>query len=830
LDQTSHRTASPAATPPNGKFWTFEEVFAAEYLSLHGRCKAIKAPGPGGQKPAVDNNLVGIALSGGGIRSSTLCLGVLQALNAKDILKNVNYLSTVSGGGYIGTATTIAMSTSGGEFPFSKTGEDVGETPETRHLRDNSRYLVQNGIWSVISAIAIYLRGITMNNIVLLPLLLIAAAVVVLLKPNTIQLADTWPWMWKLSEMAQSPGAPIWTKLLAGFSDTAMPMSLIGLLVVIALLILYAIGVSISPIQPLWVRRLIARVAAIILALFGVVVFVELHVVLLRAAFALQSVIKSEMGADTYKQYAQIAHDIYIVMRRAIAVATPLVLAILPFLKSIGDKAASETESGFTGQSKKWISRIVLIVAAAIVPLLLWLAVLQLAYWGIGVCHAGATPAACHSQASFEHAPQFLRLVFDVAAAHFSDFGHKAGAGYIGLAVPFLILWLVLNVNANSLHQLYRDRLGSAFLVKRATSGPGLVAADNFSLSDINTDAAPYHLLNAALNVPGSSYANARGRNADFFIFSKNFVGSEATGYVRTAMAENVNDGLNIGTAMAISGAAAAPNMGTASMRPLSPTIALLNVRLGRWLRHPLNTVEDAGRSGLAKWWKGKPGPWYLLREAFSKSGAHVVDPSTEEPQSSGFVFLTDGGHIENLGIYELLKRKCALIIAVDGEADPDMTSASLVQLERFARIDLGTRIVMDWEPIGTRSLAVSEEVIDRAVEAESGPHVAIGLIDYPGPTPTTREHGVLIYIKSSLSGDENDYVMAYKVAHPSFPHESTMDQLFSEEQFECYRALGEHIASRFLANEDLAELPVGLDPELAEARISLLYRDCRGA
>ena len=62
---------------------------------------------------------------------------------------------------------------------------------------------------------------------------------------------------------------------------------------------------------------------------------------------------------------------------------------------------------------------------------------------------------------------------------------------------------------------------------------------------------------------------------------------------------------------------------------------------------------------------------------------------------------------------------------------------------------------------------------------------------------------GVLIYIKASLSGDESDYVIAHKKANPQFPHETTLDQLFREEQFEAYRALGEHIARRFLDGHD---------------------------
>jgi hypothetical protein len=165
---------------------------------------------------------------------------------------------------------------------------------------------------------------------------------------------------------------------------------------------------------------------------------------------------------------------------------------------------------------------------------------------------------------------------------------------------------------------------------------------------------------------------------------------------------------------------------------------------------------------------------------------------------------LTDGGHIDNLGVYELLRRRCKLIIAIDGEADPDFDSGSLVQVERFARIDMNVIIKLNWEPIGMRTLAVTDEIKNGQLKSQSGPHVALGSISYPPLTEGgEREKGVLIYIKASLSGDESDYVIAYKKANPQFPHETTLDQLFSEEQFEAYRALGEHIARRFLDGRD---------------------------
>jgi hypothetical protein len=147
--------------------------------------------------------------------------------------------------------------------------------------------------------------------------------------------------------------------------------------------------------------------------------------------------------------------------------------------------------------------------------------------------------------------------------------------------------------------------------------------------------------------------------------------------------------------------------------------------------------------------------------------------------------------------------------VAVDAEADPNYTSSSLIQLQRFARIDLGTRIVLNWQRIGDRSRAVSQDIASGKRNPSPGPHVALGLIDYPPlSSGGARQRGVLVYVKSSMSGDENDYVVAYKAKNPAFPQESTMEQLFSEEQFEAYRALGEHIGRRFIDGTDEATVP----------------------
>ncbi len=784
------------ATPP-ALITDFNRVYLKEYKEIKDS-EAFADEEP--LSPSTAHEMSGIALSGGGIRSASFCLGVLQALNFGDAIRRFSYLSTVSGGGYIGTSLTVSMANDN-VFPFGRTGHDPGETLETGHLRDNSRYLLQNGLPSAISAAAIYLRGIVTNIIIVVPFLIILAAALA-------SVSDT-------RRLDQLPYLVSWIPQAA--KDTGFPFSILALCALFVLLVIYAVGVSIFPIIEVKKRRAFAKTAAILLVLLCLPLLIEAHFALLRIMFGTKSISASASG--TQGESPSTLQNI----ARIIAYFTPIVLVLLPFLRSMAERALTTATTGVSDFASKWTSRIVLFLVALVVPLMLWLVVLQLAYWAIGVS-ACPKEGTCGPDVidTWAHAPAIFSQVFGYGDGRPSgQVGVYASILYAAFAVLSMVLfWPILNVNSNSLHQLYRDRLGRAFLFRRATPqelpkknslfrrkhdiGEQLVGADNVRFSDIPARKSPYHLINTALNVPGSNFANRRGRNADFFIFSRLFIGSEATGYVDTKTAEEITDGLNIGTAMAISGAAAAPNMGMASMRPLSATIAFLNVRLGRWLRHPADIARIKTRSRPLLWWLGKPGPGHLLQEAFFKSGTTVTDGAIAAGKRAGFVFLTDGGHIENLGVYELLRRRCRIIVAVDGEAGPDMTSSSLVQLQRFARIDLGTIIAMDWQPIADGTIATSEAIKNKKRDPKPGPHVALGHIDYPPPTGgAEREMGVLIYIKASLSGDENDYVTAYKAGHPAFPHETTMEQLFSEEQFECYRALGEHIGRRMISGTD---------------------------
>jgi hypothetical protein len=230
---------------------------------------------------------------------------------------------------------------------------------------------------------------------------------------------------------------------------------------------------------------------------------------------------------------------------------------------------------------------------------------------------------------------------------------------------------------------------------------------------------------------------------------------------------------------MAASGA-----MGAPSIKPLTATLALLNIRLGYWLPNLLRirSRSTGGRHFVTDFFRVRNAfaNYYLLGEFFGL---------LSERRKS--LYLSDGGHVENLGIYELLRRRCRVIIAVDAEADRQMVFHSFNRLERYALTDFGIRIDLPWKQIATASLATGKAIDEQGNTGEDrGPHCAIGEIRYPG-----GRKGILVYIKVSLSGDEDDYVIDYKKRHGAFPHETTPDHWFSEEQLECYRALGFHAA-----------------------------------
>jgi hypothetical protein len=306
---------------------------------------------------------------------------------------------------------------------------------------------------------------------------------------------------------------------------------------------------------------------------------------------------------------------------------------------------------------------------------------------------------------------------------------------------------------------------------------------DRLRLSELNAGtAAPYHLLNATVNLPSSMDREIRGRNGDFFVFSRHFCGSPMCGYHPTSEIEEADPHFDLGTALAISGAAASSNMGWQTNNALRLVMTLANVRLGYWMRNPRLGAE------AAKEMQG-PGPLCLLREMFA----------SKMDENRHYLNLSDGGHIENLAGYELLRRRCKFIVCVDGGMEPGMQCADLIRLERYAAIDLGIKMHYD-----LTDLALQPNGFSRA-------YGVLVKIDYNPPgTEAERgsrprekaEWGWLLLIKLSMIGYGAGYLMDYKRTQPDFPHQTTGDQIYDEAQFEAYRVLGEAAAESFFRQE----------------------------
>jgi hypothetical protein len=333
------------------------------------------------------------------------------------------------------------------------------------------------------------------------------------------------------------------------------------------------------------------------------------------------------------------------------------------------------------------------------------------------------------------------------------------------LAIGASIYLWVLNINFTSPHRHYRNKLAGAYLIQPESGAPPngpFQSAVSKRLSKLSAALVrgPYHLLNCALNVPSSTDPKMQGRLTDFFLFSPGYCGSPLTGYSETKEWDEADPHLDLGTAMAISGAAAAPQMGLGTRKHLRFWLALLNIRLGYWVRNP---KKKAKRYGIT------PGLSFLLREMLGWMN-----------EKSPWLNISDGGHIENLGVYELLRRRCKYIVAVDGEQDQRMTFAALTNLQRLANIDLGVKI-----DINLDDLRLNDQGFSRS-------HFRFCRIEYPD-----QVYGYLLYLKLSLTGNEGEFLRRYRLDEPAFPHHSTADQFFTEVQFEAYRSLGEHVGEK---------------------------------
>lgn len=736
-----------------GSFATVEQINAAEAAFIQRRRAALGRAVEGDEV----QNAAGLCLSGGGIRSATFCLGIVQVFARQGMLRQFDYLSTVSGGGYLGTFMSAMLGTPKGEtaktdrperadvprfkaneieqaFADAFHDEDGRESAAVRHLRNNSRYLLNGGMWGRLRIFGLLVTGILTNLLLMLPVPLVAVFVVLLLRHG-----GYWG-HFPAHEFYTATGSPA----LCVFNWIALTLGVFWIL--------------------LPAVRNGTRGAAPESCKFGF--------------RALWETIALSLFLGTVAAGALVVTP---ALFHGFAWLTAHFKELGPILQQIGRPDAVAT--GATG----------------LLPIILGLIAARLK---VGRGKSFMTALFILS------GPLFYLTVFLFAGSRLLLPPTAEGAwswlvvGGITLALT-LWGWLFVDVNEYSPHGYYRARLCECYLTvrgeenigwprrmmhrlfhgrkKHATapaqpeSAPakGQVGARlRLPLSQMNaTGAAPYHLLNTAVNLPASHEPNLRGRACDFYTFSRDYSGGPVCGYVKTETVEKLDPHIDLGTAMAISAAAASSNMGVLTMRQLRFLITLLNVRLGYWLRNPAKGNRQPG---------GAPGPGYLFREL--TGWMH---------ENSGYLNVSDGGHIENLALYEMLRRRCKFIVVVDAAQEPEMNCAELMVAQRYAQIDLGVRLELD-----IADLALSPERRSRA-------NAIFGKICYD-----TRDGerggdiGWLLYLKLACTGGEPGYVVDYRRQNPDFPHQSTGDQIYDEAQFEAYRRLGECAAESLFRGE----------------------------
>lgn len=827
---------------------------------------------------------IGVALSGGGIRSATFNLGVLEHLRKLGLLRRVGYLSTVSGGGYIGgwlAAGTLR------DPHWTDADRPVGENwaASIAHLRNHSNYLSPR--LGLGSADTWSMGMIWFRNTLVIQILVGLLIACVFCAPRVLGLLPPMPeeqghLVWLLAAViAAVTGALIYTELLRLNRYLANPLdpsstarlwvphvAAGGLLLLCCLIALEFFHAAARHSHQFDTVGEVARSAWLLPWSFWAFIVV---VYMMKSAFAFIGVLTERKCSPWDRAQAPVA-----------AVAGTACVLLLGMLLVVLTAQLSDVENAARIAPDTWVHWMVwalgppALMAAFSLAIIIQIGVLGRALsdmhrewwsrlgaflgmysvawmtlWGISVfgphavrwlgqqvSHwwtsgtlaaivAAAVQLAQSSQTSKNGnasgtgerwtdrltvalaALAVAGLLILVAAGVHQATVHLSGTpgtgywteiGSVALAPMFifsvtLVLLLLYwsnraDINEFSLNQFYRHRLVRCYLgathhrdrERREVQGfIGFRPDDDIALTALTpqTDSyrGPFPLINTAVNLGGSSDLEVKSRRAGAFLLSPLYSGSRR-GNIRYQLTSELFSGcadMTLGAAVSISGAAASPNMGyhTAALPAFLMTI--FNVRLGWWVPNPRSWKEG----------------WFRRNFPLTNLVAELFGSATDK---SPALDLSDGGHFENLGIYELLRRRCRLIIACDAEQDDELACGSLATLIRYAATDLNAHVEID-----------VSQIRDRDAAGMSAAHCAVGRIVYQEPDGE-RIEGTLIYLKSSLTGDEPTDVLQYKAEHGTFPHESTGDQFFSEAQFDSYRHLGRHIAETAFAPLELLE------------------------
>lgn len=832
---------------------------------------------------AQEMELHALAFSGGGIRSATFNLGILQGFAKAGLISRFDYLSTVSGGGYIGSWFVSWIQREGSVLkvnnrlnPDKSTDPMADQVRPIRWLRMFSNYLSPN---SSIMSLDSWTVGMTLlRNMLLNQFVIVSLLITVLLTGKLLRLA----WTQEIAAISQTTlfylsslfilagalvagfGMKFYTKkidkdkiMISPRKKKGVVKSLIilscGVAFVVSSFFTNAIPYILHPndsnsrvgfletVLFFWPTGVIALAGLMLVAILGRYdrcvsgnKFIGWIAILVFSALA------TTIGMFSLALVWKIISGMYD-SKYAYTFGFPLVLEVLSLTVVV---RMALLGNFFPDERREWWGR----MGGAIHQIsFTWILVFGAALFGGSLFHEHVVERLIPA------AGGWAALVLAAVKAAFSPKSSdnakpgtfSSGLNFLSLAGPYLFMLGLLvflpvlvntlldhiypqqpddtltitvctavmafftfliaqriGVNEFSMHHFYKNRLVRAYLGATRNKAERDNTSSRFTGFDIQDDVllssltsknyyGPYPIVNTALNASQVSALDRQDRMAESFIFSPLYCGFD---FSRTRSSANVSSknydyayretgfyayppkqrdikqsnsqkpvlaGPHLGSAMSISGAAANPNMGYHSSAATAFLLTAFNVRLGWWIGNPRKN----------SWMKSDPliGLPYLFADMAGKS-------NTDDQ----FVCLSDGGHFDNMGLYELIRRRTKIIVLGDGEQDEKFICEGLANAIRRCRIDFGVEIEIKVDKITDRK------------DGFSSKSYAVGTIKYPG---NPGFEGQLIYLKSSIVKKQEVDVREYALKNTTFPHQSTGDQFFDEQQFESYRKLGFDIA-----------------------------------
>jgi hypothetical protein len=771
---------------------------------------------------------VGLAFSGGGIRSATFNLGVLKGLHDLELLKHVHYLATVSGGGYIGAWWTAWRTRVGKNrheedakvFPMAQRADAAGQTvfdkklnrepEEVRHLREFSNFLsprigfFQSEMWNAVMAVlSAVLPAVMVASSVL------ALAFLIWLGVNRVILADALP-------------IPMLPRGLRWLSAPLL-LSLITLVAYIAFEIKWRREGKAEPLPTKEWRTRASRFHFVLVVLFIAGIYSGWHYWLKQVSW--MSKMPVSLGSEQLWRWStgisipeserSFSFSSHLFDAPILCFAIALVLLILRLLiMRMRQVSISGTMVSLMDRALSRMIGTALVFAALGI---LWLAGCWLNYtkWGTQVPAGGALVSggafALLRNWIGRMGPAKKGGVMDIVKPLIPQILAYVAIALWAICIAALIAggiekyhvspWLLFAIALGivlfaavsfdpaqvSMHSFYRNRLSRAYL---GASNPDanqsaeqnrqtdVRVKDDIQLRDLSPEGVerPIHLVCCAANDLGGDHLGNLSRGSRSAVLSR--FGFAIGNHCHTWEKEKAacHESLGVGSAITASAAAFNSNMGSLSMTLGAGVTFLctaLNLRLGLWLPHPLTDKDGAP--------KVFPGLLFLMEMfGLTNSGLRPAGATSQRKPVAKYVHLSDGAHFENLALYELIRRHCRYIVVSDCGADPEVAFDDFGNAMRRIREDFGVEIDIDLSPLKPNEARLSKQ------------HVAVGSITYD-PRGDRKDTAVLLYLKPTLTGDEPGDITQYRTRNADFPHESTGDQFYDEAQWESYRRLGEH-------------------------------------